>query len=105
MTKTDRQKVNETPGAADQRHFVHVYAVIRIKVEVDADDHRSAMEAADELLFAHGLPLRLTAASPTILDIDYADEITGYLVDEAGDTEFARSRSYGPDHEPEGARS
>lgn len=35
-----------------RRHFVHVYATIRIKVAVDATDHRAAMRAADAVVFA-----------------------------------------------------
>ncbi|MBB3928607.1 hypothetical protein GGR43_004352 [Sphingobium jiangsuense] len=89
-------------GDYGRRHFVHVYAVIRVKVAVDAPDHRRAMEAADELLFAGGPPVRLVAMSSAVLDADHADEVFGYLVDEADDPEFERSRAYGPDHEPEG---
>lgn len=95
------QSDNEVTGGANRRHFVHVYAVIRIKVEVDAHNHRSAMEAADELLFGGGLAVRLTPAAQGILDAEYAAEVTGYLVDEDGDDEFIQSRAYGPDHDPE----
>ena len=35
------------------------------------------------------------------LDADYAEEVTGYLVDEAGDTEYLRSANYGPDYAPD----
>ena len=96
------QSDNEVTGGASRRHFVHVYAVIRIKVDVDAHNHRSAMEAADERLFADGLAVRLTPAAHGILDAEYAAEVTGYLVDEDGDDEFSRSCAYGPDHELQG---
>ncbi|WP_263588851.1 hypothetical protein [Sphingopyxis sp. GC21] len=95
------QSDKEVTGGANRRHFVHVYAVIRIKVEVDADNHRTAMEAADKLLFAGGLAVRLTPAAQGILDAEYAAEVAGYLVDEDGDDTFIRSRAYGPDHDPE----
>jgi len=36
---------------------------------------------------------------------DMAEEVVGYLVDKAGDDMFAKSRNYGPDHEPEVSRS
>jgi hypothetical protein len=95
---------NEVTGGESRRHFVHVYAVIRVKVEVTASNHRSAMEVADELLFANGLAVRLTPAAQGVLDAEYAEEVTAYLVDEEGDDEFIRSCTYGPDHEPEGNR-
>ncbi|WIW89938.1 hypothetical protein K3M67_06565 [Sphingobium sp. V4] len=98
----DGQASDAVADGASRRHFVHVYAVIRVKVAVDARDHHSAMKTADDLLFANGLAVRLVPAAQTVLEAEYAEEVTGYLVDEAGDDEFVRSRSYGPDHEPEG---
>lgn len=91
----------EVTGGASRRHFVHVYAVIRAKVAVNAHDHRAAMEAADEVLFSNGFAVRFTPKKLAVLDVDYAEEVTAYLVDEADDEEYARSRNYGPDHEPE----
>ncbi|SNS68837.1 hypothetical protein SAMN06295912_11287 [Sphingomonas laterariae] len=91
-------------GGESRRHFVHVYAVIRVKVAVDATDHRSAMEAADELLFQNGFAVRLTPAGDGIIDADYTSDVAGYLVDEAGDDAFLRSASYGPNHEVERRR-
>ncbi len=88
-------------GDATRRHLVHVYSVIRIKVEVDAPDHRSAMEAADMILFENGFSVALRPVASAVLEAEHADEITGYLVDEADDEGFDRSRSYGPDHEPD----
>lgn len=86
---------------ATRRHLVHVYTVIRIKVEVDAPDHRSAMEAADMILFGNGLSVALRPVASAVLEAEHADEITGYLVDEADDEGFDRSRGYGPDHAPD----
>ena len=97
-----KMPTNEVTGGESRRLFVHVYAVIRVKVEVTAPDHRSAMEVADELLFADGLAVRLTPAAQGVLDAEYAEEVTAYLVDEEGDDEFIRSCTYGPDHETEG---
>lgn len=91
-------------GGESRRHIVHVYAVIRVKVAVDASDHRSAMEAADELLFTNGFAVRLTPAADSIIDAEYTSDVAGYLVDEAGDDTFSRSASYGPDYKPEGRR-
>ncbi len=105
MSALDEQASDVVADGATRRHFVHVYAVIRVKVAVDARNHHSAMNAADDLLFANGLAVRLVPAAQAILDAEYAEELTGYLVDEAGDDAFARSRAYGPDHELEGDRS
>ena len=40
-------------------HFVHVYATIRVKMAVCANNHEGAMRAADDALFANGLGFRL----------------------------------------------
>jgi len=83
-----------------RRHFVHVYATIHIKVAVDAADHRAAMQAADAVVFADRHAVGLIPVHPAVLDADYAEEVTEYLVDEADDPTFARSRAYGPDYAP-----
>lgn len=99
--KSNSQPRNEVTGGASRRHFVHVYTVVRVKVAVDAPDHRAAMRAADDILFADRLAVDLIPASAAVLDAEYAEEVTGYLVDEAGDGQFRRTRSYGPDYEPD----
>jgi hypothetical protein len=83
---------------ATKRHFVHVYTVIRVKVAVEAKDHRGAMEIADAMLFGDRHAVGLIPVNPAVIDADYAEEVTEYLVDEANDPTFARSRSYGPDY-------
>lgn len=83
-----------------RRHFVHVYTTIRIKVAVDACDHRAAMRAADAVVFGDRHAVGLVPVHPAVIDADYAEEVTEYLVDEADDPSFARTRSYGPDHAP-----
>ena len=83
-----------------RRHFVHVYTTIRIKVAVDAADHRAAMKAADAVVFADHHAVRLVPPHPAVLDADYAEEVTKYLIDEADDLTFERTRCYGPDHRP-----
>lgn len=83
------------------KHFVHVYTVVRVKVEVGAKDHQSAMAAADTFLFGNGFAVSLIPRGNGVIEADYAEEVVGYLVDEAGDPEYERSRKYGPDHEPQ----
>jgi hypothetical protein len=92
------------------RHFVHIYATVRVKIAVDGcADHAAAIDAADNLLSEHKHRLfdrtfrdERALSAPTRPDVQliYAeadDEATGYLVDEAGDDELANSRDYGPD--------
>jgi hypothetical protein len=70
----DRPASDEVADGESRRHHVHVYAVIRIKVAVNAQDHRSAMPAADELLFGNGLALRLMPTAQAVLDVEYRPE-------------------------------
>ena len=82
-------------------HFVHVYATIRVKVAVVAATHEDPMVAADKALFERGLGVRLIPTAAGALEADYAEEVTGYLVDEADDPEFARSANYAADYAPD----
>ena len=82
-------------------HFVHVYATIRVKMAVVASTHEDAMIAADKALFASGLGVRLIPTAAGALEADYAEEVTGYLVDEADDPEFERSADYAADYAPD----
>lgn len=84
------------------RYHVHVYTTIRIKVAVQAHDHNSAMTAADRLLFEDGIAVALVPSGAHVEAAEHADEVLGYLVDEAGDEDYQRTRSYGPGHQPEG---
>lgn len=94
------------------RHYVHVYTVVRIKVAVEAETHAEAMEKADGFLagnhYMSGFTREFIAPecaplveAPFVMSIDDAEECTGYLVDEGGDEEYARSSSYGPDRKLE----
>ncbi|EPR15535.1 hypothetical protein ACFSTI_32225 [Rhizorhabdus histidinilytica] len=81
-------------------HFVHVYATVRVKLGVTAHDQFAAMKEADRLLFANGFGVRLIPSATGVLEADYAEEVSGYLVDEAGDHEYDRSRTYAADGAP-----
>ncbi|USN15606.1 hypothetical protein KIKIMORA_04880 [Brevundimonas phage vB_BpoS-Kikimora] len=69
-------------------HRVTVYFTARVAVEVTAASHEEAIAKATAQ-FDGAAALAARAAED-------AEEITGYLVDEAGDEDFANSRSYGP---------
>ena len=101
----DGQTSDAPTAGASRLHFVHVYTILRIKLAVDAPDHHSAMKAADDLLFANDLPVRFAPVTQAVLDAEYAEEVTGYLVDEADDDGFIQSCAYGPDYELEGGGS
>ncbi|MBE0562561.1 MAG: hypothetical protein IH622_17285 [Ochrobactrum anthropi] len=92
-------KVSADPACS--KHFVHVYAVVRVKVEVDATNHRAAMTAADERLFGNGFAVSLNPRGIGVIEAGYAEEVVGYLVDEADDPDYEKTRSYSPDHEPQ----
>lgn len=90
------------------RFYVHRYDVVRIKVSVDAKDQASAMVTADEFLAGGYLGRNLTrewigsefealVEAPILIHIEPAEETTGYLVDEAGDPEYLKTRSYDAD--------
>src|SRR3546814_16272379 len=67
-------------------HFVHVYATVRVKLGVTAHDQFAAMKEADRLLFANGFGVRLIPSATGVLEADYAEEVSGYLVDEGATT-------------------
>ncbi|AMK23245.1 MULTISPECIES: hypothetical protein [Sphingomonadaceae] len=86
-----------------RRHFVHVYATIRVKVAVDAINHTEAIRAADRALFDKGFAVRLIPNARDVLDAEYAEEVVGYMVDEAGDPTFEHTRNYDNNYQPEGS--
>jgi hypothetical protein len=85
-------------------HHVHVYATIRVKVAVTAQDHADAMRQAEEIVGTGVFPVRLLPNAAAVLDAEPAEEITGFLVDEADDPEFENSCSYGAGYQPLGAQ-
>lgn len=69
-------------------HRVTVYFTARTTVEIEAASHEDAIAKATAQFDG--------AAALARREVEDAEEITGYLVDEAGDADYARSRSYGP---------
>lgn len=100
-----------------RKFFVHRYDVVRVKVAVEAEDHLAAMKAADDYL-ATDHPLdnkylanrRLFSSGSDEADAERVglphwihveepgQEITGYLVDEFGDENNEKSRTYTASH-------
>src|SRR3546814_20145266 len=85
-------------------HFVHVYTTIRIKVAVTAEDHTDAMRQAEVIVGRGIFPVRLLPNAAAVLDAEPAEEITGFLVDEAGDPEFENSGFYDAEYPRNEAR-
>lgn len=67
------------------KYRVHVYRVVRVPISIEASSQEEAIEAATKQLTEHSFRGQ---------DVEDAEEITGYLVDEAGDEEYANSRTY-----------
>lgn len=73
---------------------VHIYAVARVPVTVEADTQRGAVKKANQ-------EVDLDRLFYPVGECEYAEEITGYLVDEVGDTEYKRSMWYDREGEPD----
>ena len=68
------------------RYIVHIYAVVRVPIEVNAESPEKAVKKADEITDLH-----------QILDkdeVEYAEDIIEYLVDEIEDGDVKRSFSF-----------
>lgn len=78
----------EPESAADKAYRVHLYAVVRVPVEVpSASSQLNAIEKAEASV---DLCREFTRG-------EYADEVVGALVDEVGDSdEYLNSRNYVP---------
>ena len=61
------------------RYVVHVYAVVRVPIRVNAESPGMAVKRVDEEYNLHDLLDRG--------EIEYAEDITEYLVDEVGDND------------------
>jgi hypothetical protein len=73
------------------KYRVHIYATYRDVVRVEAENHDQAMRKAVEKWRPSGHDCDA---------FEFADEITGYLVDEVGDDEYERSRAYDGNFQP-----
>lgn len=71
------------------KYNVHLYAVVRVKIEdIEAGSQTEAIEKAEERFYAD--PDQLIRVA------EYADEVEAALVDEQGDPEYLNSRHYHP---------
>lgn len=77
------------------KYRVHIYAVVRTPVEVEAASQAEAVEIADktDLNFL---------SQDTVPEVEFADQILDFLVDEVGDDEYRNTKLWeiGPDDKP-----
>jgi hypothetical protein len=66
--------------------------------DVEADGQVEAIKKAEELVDLHKLFVGMTGL--WAVSMQYADEMDGFLVDEEGDTEHARSTYYDNEYHP-----
>lgn len=88
---------------------VLIKAVVNVRVDgIECESHADGIAKASKLNlnqlfdgFKENLPAQIPdgTGSETIRYVEYADENGCYLVDEAGDDEFERSKWYGKDGE------
>lgn len=87
------------------KYHVHLYHVVRTKVSIEAEDHLDAMKKADEFIpNLQSLNVSFEAERQfhghgVIHHTESAEEVTGYMVDEVGDTEYDNSRAYDAKYE------
>jgi phosphoribosylanthranilate isomerase len=82
------------------KYDVHIYATVRVKVcGVEAESQVEAIKNAEANTNLHELFPYKTQADGT--ETEYAEEVTGYLVDEHGDAEYSRTRYYNADMTPQ----
>jgi len=77
-----------------KRYDVHIYPIVRVKVSgVEADNQVEAIKKAEQIIDLHSLLDRDD-------EIEYAEDIDCFLVDEEGDEEYQKSRWYDKQYRP-----
>lgn len=77
------------------KYDVHIYVTVRVKVSsIEAESHKEAMEKATAIAEPELYPMFDHCIGDNISDVEYGEEISGYLVDEANDTEYSKTRFY-----------
>ncbi len=76
-----------------KKYKVHLFAVVRVPVEVEAESQTEAIKKAEEETDLHAL---FDYWNPGGIgqERQYAEEITEYLVDEQGDQDHSNTRCY-----------
>jgi len=83
------------------KYHVHLYPIIRVTVRnVEAEDQVAAIKKAEELVGMGQLFAGLPMPHRDVDSMEYADELSGVLVDEDGDTEHQKSTWYDSEYGP-----
>lgn len=76
------------------KYDVHLYAVVRVKVnDIEADSQTEAIDKAESLVNFNSL-FDASRPSRVVEHVEYADEVNAALVDEQGDENYERSKFY-----------
>ncbi len=79
------------------KYDVHIYPIVRVKVfGVEADSQVEAIKKA-ETVFDFDQLLNHYYSD---VEVEYADDIDGFLVDEQGDERHERSQFYDKEYRP-----
>jgi hypothetical protein len=71
------------------KYRVHIYAVVRVPVEVEAKSQQGAIQKA----------VRYTDLEYDFKQGEYADDIESFVVDEIGDKDYLNTKSYDKHHQ------
>ena len=80
------------------KYGVHIYAVCRRRIEVEADSQEEAVLKAN----ASDMNELFDCKIGSKCEVEFADEVQDFLVDEEGDGEYSRTKCWeiGPDDKP-----
>ena len=100
---TTEQPKQPHPGPEQKLHRVHSFVLVRVEQrDIPAPTHHEAIKHATEDLwptlydyFANTNPESL----PGVVAVEFAEEITHYLVDEEGDQQYSNTRFYASDQQ------
>ena len=77
------------------KYNVHVYVTVRVRVlDVEATSQDEAIKRVRDHVNLNNDLMNRSHPLSNVEDVEFVDEITGYLVDEQGDEEHERSRFY-----------
>ncbi len=75
------------------KYNVSIFAIVRVKVvDVEADNQKGAIEEAEKSIDLYSMFVRI--GDDKVEYVEYADDIDGFVVDEVGDEEYAKSGHY-----------
>ena len=85
------------------KYHVHIYPVVRVLVrDVEAESQEEACKKAEAMVDLDHCFYNVHSLRPggQVLAGEYADAVDGFLVDEDGDAEHAKSTFYDAEYHP-----